>query len=92
MSSIKTYTPTQQRELIREYAKQGTMRVSCLMFRKQDDVIQMCEDRAMGVGLERHGDQSWSLGLEQIELRTMKNLADAAFNQVVYSAIEAGAI
>jgi len=92
MSNIRTYTPLQQRELIRRYAKQGTMRVACLIFRKQDQIIQMCEDRAMGLGIEEYGDDTWHLQLAKIELGTMEELADAAFYQVVYSAKESGTI
>jgi hypothetical protein len=92
MSSIRTYNQTQQLEIIRRFSKQGTLRVSALMLRKQADVIRMCEHRAMSIGIEEYGDSSFHLDLPSIEQATMEELADAVLYQIVYSAKERGII
>jgi len=92
MGSIRTYNQTQQLEIIRRFAKQGAFRVSALMLRRQVDVIRMCEDRAMTVGLSEYGDKSFHLALPAIEQETMEELADATLYQIVYSAKERGTI
>lgn len=89
---IRTYSPAEQEQLLRQHARQGSFRALALLGRRQHEIEDLMIERAMGVGLDEYGDQSFHLTLPQLDRESMEEAADLVMYETIYNLRERGLI
>lgn len=92
MSSVKVYSPGEQKRLLQPVLRQGSMRAIALLGRRQWEIEKLALARGLGIGVEEYGDASFHKSLVDLDRESMEEAADLVWYESIYSLKENGVI